>query len=91
MDVTSPWPLQSIIPPITLIKKDFTPIILQGVVDANDCFLDICIGWPGGVHDVRVFVYSPLYQKITEEELLPDKNIAINGVDIPLPTFFRRG
>ena len=39
----------------------FYSMLLQGVVDADYCFLDVCIGWPGSVHDARVFVHSPLY------------------------------
>ena len=45
---------------------------LQGILDA-DCFLDVCIGWPGNVHDVCVFVHSPIYSQITEKDLLPNK------------------
>ena len=58
-------------------------MILQGVVDANYCFLEVCIGWAGSVHDSRVFTHSNLYKKITEEELLPSKPLQVNGVDIP--------
>ena len=59
-------------------------MILQGVVDENYYFLDVFIGWPGSVHDACVFAHSPLYQKITEEKLLPDKTIGINGTDVPV-------
>ena len=48
-------------------------MLIQGLVDANYCFLDICVGWPGSVHDARVFVHSSLYKKITENQLIPDK------------------
>lgn len=58
--------------------------VTQGVVDADHCFLDICIGWPGSVHDARVFVHSPLYSRITEEDLLPNKPMSVNGVNVPL-------
>ena len=36
-------------------RKVWYSMILQGVVDANYCFLDVFIGWPGSVHDARVF------------------------------------
>ena len=32
-------------------RKGWYSMILQGVVDADYCFSDICIGWPGSVHD----------------------------------------
>ena len=46
--------------------------------------MDINVGWPGSVHDARVFAHSSIYKKITEQNLLPDKNITVNGVSIPL-------
>ena len=65
-------------------RKGWYSMILQGVADANYRFLDVCIGWPGSVHDARVFAHSNLYKKITEEELLPSKPLRVNGVDVPL-------
>ena len=65
-------------------RKGWYSMILQGVVDANYCFLDIYIGWPGSVHDVRVFVHSPIYKRVTENCLLPNKTLSIDGVDVPL-------
>ena len=44
-------------------RKGTYSIIIQAVVDANYLFRDIYIGWPGSVHDARVFVNSSLYQK----------------------------
>ena len=57
---------------------------LQDIVDADNCFLGVCIGWPGSVHDTRVFVHSPIYSLITEKVLLPNKPVSINGVNVPL-------
>ena len=53
-------------------------------MDADNCFLDVCIGWPGSVHDAHVFVHSPIYILITEKDLLPNKPVSINGVNVPL-------
>ena len=38
--------------------KGWCTMIVQGLVDANYRFLDVCIGWPENVHDARVFVHS---------------------------------
>ena len=65
-------------------RKGHYSIILQGLVDANYCFLDVYIGWPGSVHDARVFAHSPLYMRITEGNSLPHKTLRIHGVDVPL-------
>ena len=65
-------------------RKGFYSMILQGVVDANYRFLDICVGWAGSVHDARVFVHSPLYTQITEGRLLPNKTVTINKTEVPL-------
>ena len=39
-------------------QKGWYSMIIQGLVDANYRFLDVCIGWPGSVHDARVFAHS---------------------------------
>ena len=59
-------------------------MLLQGIADADYCFMDVCIGWPGSVHDARVFVHSPIYSRITEKDLLPNKLMSVNGVNVPL-------
>ena len=60
--------------------KGWYSMLIQGLVDANYCFLDICVGWPGSVHDARVFVH---YKRITENHLIPDKTEQISSVDVP--------
>ena len=42
-------------------RKGFYSIILQGLVDSDYLFRDVYVGWPGKVHDSRVFKNSPLY------------------------------
>ena len=44
-------------------RKCFHSVILETVVDSFMYFTDICVGWPGRVHDARVLSNSKLYQK----------------------------
>ena len=45
-------------------------MIVQAVVDHDYLFSDICVGWPGSVHDARIFVNSSIYKRITEDKLI---------------------
>jgi len=36
-------------------RKGYYSVILQGLVDYRHCFMHIYVGWPGSVHDARVF------------------------------------
>ena len=44
-------------------RKDYYSVILQAVVREDLRFTDIFCGFPGKVHDSRVFRNSPLYEK----------------------------
>ena len=44
-------------------RKHFHSVILQAAVDSFMYFTDICVGWPGRVHDARVLSNSKLYHK----------------------------
>lgn len=65
-------------------RKGFHSIIMQAVADYRYRFIDICIGWPGRVHDARVFANSTLYTKGEHGLLLPTRPRIINGVEVPL-------
>lgn len=39
---------------------------MQGTVNQNMKFFDVFIGYPGSVHDARVFKNSPLYRNLRE-------------------------
>ena len=65
-------------------RKGWYSMLVQGVVDADYCFLDVCVGWPGSVHDARVFAKSTLYNQIEHNHILPNKTITVSGVCIPL-------
>ena len=38
-------------------------VIMQGLVDHMGRFMDVYIGWPGKVHDARVFMNSEVYRR----------------------------
>ena len=65
-------------------RKGWHSIILQGTVDHQGRFIDVNIGWPGRVHDARVFSNSSLYKKGQSNSLLPDWKENISGRDVPL-------
>ncbi|XP_078021421.1 uncharacterized protein LOC144461775 [Epinephelus lanceolatus] len=65
-------------------RKGVYSVILQGVVDHNMKFWDVNIGWPGRVHDARVFSNSSLYQQGQNGTLLPGRSETIQDVDVPL-------
>ena len=57
---------------------------MQGTVNHLGIFVDIYIGWPGRVHDARVFANSTLYRMGQEGKLLPNWTEHFNGMDVPL-------
>jgi len=65
-------------------RKGWYSMLIQGVVDANYRFLDVCVGWPGSVHDARVFAQSTLYDNIEHYHILLNNAITVSGVRIPL-------
>ena len=42
-------------------RKEWYSIVTQAVVDHNGLFHDLCIGWPGSVHDARVLSNSRVF------------------------------
>ena len=59
-------------------------MLVQAVVDHDYLFTDICVGWPGSVHDARVLVNSTLYKRACQREILCGQNITVNRTDIPV-------
>ena len=45
-------------------RKNFHSVNLTAICDHEMCFLDCYAGWPGSVHDSRVFKNSDLYQTV---------------------------
>lgn len=51
--------------------KGFYSVLMQGLVDFREQFMDVCIRWPGKVHDVRVFSNFSIYKKAVKGKLFP--------------------
>ena len=72
-------------------RKCYHSINLMAVVDSRCRFMDICVGWPGSVHDSRVFRNSPLGRQLTQEryraEMLPDDAFLIGDAAFQLSSF----
>ena len=47
-------------------RKQYFSINIQGTVNHQIKFLDVFIGYPGSVHDARVFKNSPLRNDLRE-------------------------
>ena len=67
-------------------RKGYYSILMQAVIDFRGIFMDVCIGWPGKVHDARVFANSELYKKGTQGTLFPDWKKEISGVQVGVGT-----
>jgi hypothetical protein len=65
-------------------RKGWHSILMQGVVNHQGHFVDVNIGWPGRVHDARVFANSSLYKRGQSKTLLPDWKERIDEKDVPL-------
>ena len=50
-------------------RQGYYSLLMQAVVDFQGLFIDVNIGWPGKIHDARVFANSSCYRKATMEPL----------------------
>lgn len=55
---------------------------MQALVDHRGHFMDVYIGWPGKVHDARVFANSELYHKGMTGVLFPDWKRSLCGTEV---------
>ena len=44
----------------------------------------MCVGWPGSVHDARVFAHSALCSDVENNQILPNQTTTIFGTHNPL-------
>ena len=64
-------------------RKVWYSMVVQAVVDHDYLFRDICVGWPGSMHDARIFINSLLYKRISEEGILAGHDRNLLGCRIP--------
>ena len=67
-------------------RKGWHSVVMQGIVDHSYQFTDVLIGWPGRVHDARIFANSSIYRSGNSGSIFPVNEFArdINGVQVPL-------
>ncbi|KAL2643972.1 hypothetical protein R1flu_011559 [Riccia fluitans] len=60
-------------------RKKYHSIALQAVVDADGCFLDVSVGFPGSTNDQRLLTFSGLYNQVCNGSRLHWPVYRING------------
>ena len=60
-------------------------MVLQAIVSPDMKILDVCTGWPGSVHDQRIFYRSSFHQNIKNRLSGPDLEVNANGVSFTIP------
>ena len=65
-------------------KKRYS-IQLQGIVDHRGMFIDYEIGWPGSVHDAKVYKNSYFYQNVSR--IIKGDEFLLGDSAYPLSTF----
>nr|XP_054756748.1 uncharacterized protein LOC129262749 [Lytechinus pictus] len=65
-------------------RKGFHSMVLQGLVDHRYRFMNVNFGYPGSVHDARVFSNSSLYRLGNNGALCPPIQREINGTQVPV-------
>ncbi|XP_053896366.1 uncharacterized protein LOC128843515 [Malaclemys terrapin pileata] len=64
-------------------RKGYFSMLLQALVDHKGRFTNI-VGWPGKVHDARVFRHSGLFRKLEEGTFFLDQKITVGDVEMPI-------
>ncbi|KAL2092906.1 hypothetical protein ACEWY4_012704 [Coilia grayii] len=63
-------------------RKGWHSIVLQGVVNGKGQFWDVCVGFPGSVHDARVLKQSELWKRLGDGQILNMQKQTIAGHEI---------
>uniref|UniRef100_A0A8C3FIF4 DDE Tnp4 domain-containing protein n=2 Tax=Chrysemys picta bellii TaxID=8478 RepID=A0A8C3FIF4_CHRPI len=64
--------------------QGYFSMVLQALVDHKGRFTNINVGWPGRVHDARVFRNTSLFKWLQQGIYFPDQKITVGDVDMPI-------
>ena len=65
-------------------RKGFHSIVVQALVDHQNRFMNVYVGWPGSVHDARIFANSEVFAKGQAGTLVPHSVRVFAGVQVPV-------
>uniref|UniRef100_A0A8C4VVC8 Putative nuclease HARBI1 n=1 Tax=Gopherus evgoodei TaxID=1825980 RepID=A0A8C4VVC8_9SAUR len=65
-------------------RKGYFSMVLQALVDHKGRFTNIHVGWPGRVHDARVFRSTALFKWLQQRTYFPDQKITVGDVEMPV-------
>lgn len=65
-------------------RKGWYSMLMQAFVNHNCQFTDLCVGWPGSVHDARVLANSSMYKKASQKNILCGRDVNISGTDVTI-------
>uniref|UniRef100_A0A8C3HP06 Putative nuclease HARBI1 n=1 Tax=Chrysemys picta bellii TaxID=8478 RepID=A0A8C3HP06_CHRPI len=65
-------------------RKGYFSMVLQALVDHRGRFIDINTGWPGKVHDARIFQNTWLFRKMQAGTFFPERKITVGEVEMPI-------
>lgn len=68
-------------------RKGYTSMQIQAICNSTLEFINIFSGWPGSSHDARIWQNSPIYGKLKNENILPEKYHLLGDTAYPLDTF----
>ena len=63
-------------------RKQCYSVNMRAIADSSLKFLDISVGFPGSLHDARVFSLSPIYNIAVDRELMNGPSRQINGISV---------
>ncbi|CAM5074110.1 unnamed protein product [Natator depressus] len=65
-------------------RKGYFSMVLQALVDHKGLFTNINVGWPGKVHDARIFRNAGLFQQLQQRTYFPYQKITAGDVGMPI-------